>query len=253
MKKLLIASLTFALLLSLAACSFVSPAPAPESDPRPEASSPPVPTATPTPALEPTPTPAPTPAPTPEPAPAPAPAATPSPAPENDWSWWSGKWYGWGVFASAEGSFAGQAGQTWDVVAEIEVLGDSGLLRIWDISDFSEPDLRAAVRFEPGLTEQGRMVCESFGYLGQVYPRGAWICDPGETAEGRLEHTFTLSFTYYDAEGSGNQLRLFYILRPWGRLWDDVSAADTSDMIYPRDMMPQHYEDWYLPQLEQAS
>ena len=31
-------------------------------------------------------------------------------------------------------------------------------------------------------------------------------------------------------------------------LWDDVRSADTSEMLY-EDMMPLHYEDWYLPQL----
>ena len=31
--------------------------------------------------------------------------------------------------------------------------------------------------------------------------------------------------------------------------WDDVREADTGGMLY-EDMMPQHYEDWYLPQLD---
>ena len=43
---------------------------------------------------------------------------------------------------------------------------------------------------------------------------------------------------------------IYYVLRPWGMLWDDVARADTGEMLY-EDMMPSHYEDWYLPQLEQ--
>lgn len=265
MRKILTICLILCLLSGLASCSFAAPSPAPESGPAEMVSPTPVPTPSPMPAPtpEPTPVPSPMPASTPEPAsepapeptsePTPAPTPEPAPAAGNDWSWWSGKWYGWAVFSAAQGLYADQEGLTWDVVAEIQIQGDEGSLSIRDYSSAQEPELTARVRFEPGLTEHGRMVCESCAYLDRLYPRGAWICDPGASPEGRLEHCFTLCFNYEGQESEGDYLQLFYVLRPWGRLWDDVETADTSDMIYPGEMLPQHYEDWYLPQLRRGA
>ena len=42
---------------------------------------------------------------------------------------------------------------------------------------------------------------------------------------------------YQGAEGSYDYR--FY-LRPWGRSWDDVEAAEP-------EMLPYFYDDWYLP------
>ena len=33
------------------------------------------------------------------------------------------------------------------------------------------------------------------------------------------------------------------MLRPWGQLWDDISADD----------VPPHYDSWYLPLLESGA
>lgn len=176
-------------------------------------------------------------------------AITPVLEPARDYSaWWGGKWYGWAVFTQAKGRFQEQQDDSWDVVAQIDVDGSEGSIRIFDITSQDEPELSADVRFAQGLTEHGKMICRYGSFIDIAYGSNTWSCDPGEGPESRLEHTITLSFTYADVENSEDSVVVYYILRPWGMLWDDVREADTSGMLY-EDMMPQHYEDWYLPQL----
>ena len=160
-----------------------------------------------------------------------------------------GKWYGWAVFTQARGRFLPQQDTSWDVVAQIDVDGSEGSIQIFDITSPDEPELTADVRFTQGLTEHGKMICRYGSFIDIAYGSNTWSCDPGEGPESRLEHTISFSFTYSDAENSEDSVLVYYILRPWGMRWDDVREADTGDMLY-EDMMPQHYEDWYLPQLD---
>ena len=169
------------------------------------------------------------------------------PAPDYS-AWWGGKWYGWAVYTQAQGRFSDLQDQSWDVVAEIDVDGSEGHIQIFDITSLDEPDLSADVRFAQGLTEHGKMICRYGSFIDIAYGSNTWSCDPGEGPESRLEHTISFSFTYSDVENGVDSVLVYYILRPWGMLWDDVREADTTDMLY-EDMMPQNYEDWYLPQL----
>lgn len=181
----------------------------------------------------------------------PVPEETPALEPAPDYAQlWGGKWYGWGVYYKAGGRFAELEDQAWDAVAQIDVDGDRGYLDLWDVTNLEEPELTARVEFAPGLTERGQMICESCTFLDLVYGRGFWVCEPGEAPESRLENTIVFHFTYADSENSADFLEVYYILRPWGMLWDDVREADTAGMIY-EDMMPLLYEDWYLVQLQQ--
>ena len=133
---------------------------------------------------------------------------------------------------------------------DITVNGDRGTFTLYDIDQMDTTEVEANVRFEEGLTDAGKMVCVSGNFMdGLMYfSEGEWEADPGADPEGQLEHTFLLTFVYSDDDGS---IRVCYVLRPWGMLWDDVSTADLSDMLYTtvEDMMPNYYEDWYLPQL----
>lgn len=243
MKKALVLFFSLCLLLSMAACGGEGRLPGGEPVPPPEEASPPAEEASPqgelSPVIEPVPA--------GETAPEDEPALEAAPSYEE---FWGGKWYGWGVYYSATGQYADMEATTWDVVAQIDVDGDSGSLRIWDITDLNEAELSAQVSFRPGHTEHGKMLCQSGGFIDHAFPRGAWACDPGSRPEGRLEHTICFSFTFYDPEDDSDSVLIYYVLRPWGMLWDDVARADTGEMLY-EDMMPSHYEDWYLPQLEQ--
>lgn len=175
--------------------------------------------------------------------------ALPLPEPAPDYaSWWGGKWYGWAVYTQASGRFLDLQDQAWDVVAQIDVDGSEGSIQIFDVTDQSEAELSAEVRFAKGLTEHGQMICRYGSFIDVAYGSNTWACDPGATAEGRLEHTISFSFTYADVENSSDTVLISYILRPWGMLWDDVREADTTGMLY-ENMMPVRYEDWYLPQL----
>lgn len=178
----------------------------------------------------------------------PAPTEEPVTAPvSSQWSWWEGKWYGWGVFYLAEGDYADYEDTAWDIVADIKVDGSSGTVSIWDIEDLSEPELDAKVSFASGSGDMGQMICESGTFMGYDFNRNGWTCDPGSRPEGDLEHTMIMHFEFGDDDGNG--FTVVYILRPWGMYWDDVQAADTSEMIY-EDMMPLQYEDWYLPKVQ---
>ena len=162
--------------------------------------------------------------------------------------WWSGKWYGWGVYYVVGGTYSSLEDQAWDVVAQIDADGSLGTLQIWDIEDLNEPEFTSQVSFVPGKGEAGQMLCLSGSFADAQMATGEWVCDPADSPEGKLEHTFCLEYLYRDPENSDNYVYICYILRPWGMLWDDVANADTSEMLY-EDMMPLHYEDWYLPQL----
>ena len=60
-------------------------------------------------------------------------AITPVLEPARDYSaWWGGKWYGWAVFTQAKGRFQEQQDDSWDVVAQIDVDGSEGRIRIFD-------------------------------------------------------------------------------------------------------------------------
>ena len=182
--------------------------------------------------------------------PAPAPAEEPAAAPvSSQWSWWEGKWYGWGVFYLGEGEYAEYEDTAWDVVADITVDGSNGTFTVWDIEDLSTPELDSKVSFASGSGDMGQMICESGTFIGSSFNRNGWTCDPGARVEGSLEHTIIMYFDFGDTDNDANSFTVVYILRPWGMLWDDVQAADTSEMLYP-DMMPLQYEDWYLPKVQ---
>jgi len=124
---------------------------------------------------------------------------------------------------------------------EIHVMYEEGFT-----VELEEAEFTAEVRFAGGGGEAGSMICRSGSFADALMAKGEWICDPTTTPAGRLEHTFCLEYVYEDPENSDDFVYICYILRPWGMLWDDVRTADTSDMLYD-DMMPLHYEDWYLP------
>ncbi len=236
MKRLFVLLTVLCLALGLCACGGTAEPPAWEADPETPAPSAPEPVA-----AEPE-------EPVEEDAAAPSDGSAIEPA--TDYAdWWGGKWYGWAVFTQASGRFSDQQDNTWDVVAQIDVDGSEGSIQIFDITSLDEPELSANVRFAAGLTEHGKMICRYGSFIDIAYGSNTWSCDPGERAEGRLEHTIAFSFLYSDVENNTDSVLVSYILRPWGMRWEDVLEADTTGMLYD-DMMPRHYEDWYLPQLD---
>ncbi len=145
---------------------------------------------------------------------------------------WQGDWYGWWIVDEATGSFADAAGNWWDLCATVTIGSNSqGLITLWD-QDGSKEEPLGEVAFY--LDEQGAAVSQE-GYFGAVViERGDWYIDPNSSG---MENMLVIS------SGGENGTGTFYYtayLRPWGQDWVDVQEK------------PYHYEDWYLPMIEQG-
>ena len=173
-------------------------------------------------------------------------------AADADYSWWAGKWYGWRVIYEAGGGYEELIDNGYDVVAEIEVDGATGHLTCWDYDETAEDAIiDAQVSFGPGLTEHGAMTAESGEMFFEELSRADWIADPGSEDVSGVEHMICLEGTVVDSDNSDDWYSYYVFLLPWGMTWDqveEVQNSDSSSFIY-NDMMPFHYEDWYLPQL----
>ena len=180
------------------------------------------------------------------PAPASAPAVSNA---EEDYSWWNGDWYGWWVAYDAGGKYAddGYIDHAWDVCATFTVKGSSGRLKIWD--EDGDDVAQARVAFNPGLSEHGSFINTTGHFYSQDLEEGEWDVDPALGMTASFEDMFCLHGTYYASNGE-DWIEYYIFLRPWGTRWDDVADGDTSDMIYPGDMMPLNYDSWYLPLIE---
>lgn len=144
-----------------------------------------------------------------------------------------GDLYGWWSVENGEGQWSAMDGLWYDCCAELCADGAGGaLLRFWD-EDGSREKPMAEVNF----SIDGNGVLTSLGgYFWQSdIQAGEWILDPERSP---FEDMLCLeNGRYQGAEGSYDYR--FY-LRPWGRSWDDVEAAEP-------EMLPYFYDDWYLP------
>ncbi len=143
---------------------------------------------------------------------------------------WQGDWYGWWMVDEATGSFADAAGNWWDLCASVTMESNSrGRILLWD-QDGSVEEPLGEVSFY--LDEQGAAVSQE-GYFGAaLIGNGDWYIDPHSHG---TENLIVISC------GAENDTGTFYFtayLRPWGQDWSDVREK------------PYHYEDWYLPLIE---
>lgn len=179
----------------------------------------------------------------------PSPTAEPQ-AVTGDYSSWSGDYYGWWVAYDAGGTYDEYVSHAWDVCGTITVNGDSGRITLWDedmdVDTISETD----VRFAEGLTDKGSMTNVNGNFFNYKLDEGDWIVDPGDSACGGFDDLIAIHGTYYASTGSQDWIEYYIFLRPWGMRWDDIAGGDTSGMIYPGDMLPVNYYDWYLPLIE---
>lgn len=179
-------------------------------------------------------------------------------------NYWEGQWYGWWSIKNAEGMFAEVDKYAWDVCANIVTFSDnSGYFEMWDTATSYQNVLASCdVIFREGEGKNGCMVSENgkffecgqwlglFDGVNTVYvDEGEWEVDPADSSVSHFDKMLELKGTYVDPENSENRFDYYVYLRPWGTEWDDVSIGDTEDCIYS-DMMPVHYDDWYIPLLE---
>lgn len=165
----------------------------------------------------------------------------------QDHSWWSGDWYGWWTVLEGEGDMYLMEGAGWDVCARIEVTEDTAKLHIWD----EHPGAEQYVWFVDAVINEGsddRGILEATGgtFREAELAPGDLGCDPTAAPYGEFADLICITGVYTDAGNSANKCTYCIFLRPWGAEWEDLRTADTSAMPYP-DMLPLHYNDWYLP------
>ena len=165
----------------------------------------------------------------------------------HDHSWWSGDWYGWWTVLEGEGDMYLMEGAGWDVCARIEVTEDTAKLHIWD----EHPGAEQYVWFVDAAINEGsdeRGILEATGgtFREAELAPGDLGCDPTAAPYGEFADLICITGVYTDAGNSANKCTYCIFLRPWGAEWEDLRTADTSAMPYP-DMLPLHYNDWYLP------
>ena len=162
--------------------------------------------------------------------------------------WWNGIWYGWRVVTSAGGSYAEQKDLRTDVVGTIQTMDASGVIVLWDYDTFAECAF---------LTALGSFHYDESG-LGRFYSESgfAFSCTLEEKSLNArvawdLDHMLRIQGLCTDPDDSKNWFRYDIYLRPWGMEWDDIRDIQNEDIPYT-DMLPAHYEDWYLSLLSRG-
>ena len=169
----------------------------------------------------------------------------------NAESAWSGDYYGWWAVLDPTGEFVVDDDSilpAWDVCASITDYGDgTGYLLIWD--EDNDMLVKAGVTFASGLTEKGTMACRNGNFWDSELKEGDWVVEPADSMVSEFADMLCIDGKYVDPENPDNSLEYMIFLRPWGMRWDDVAAADTTNMICD-DMTPIAYNNWYLPLIE---
>ena len=166
----------------------------------------------------------------------------PERAHEASLAYWNSGWYGWWYIYEADGEYEELLYSWWDACGRFDLDEQGlGLFTLWDeLSSVSEPLALCEVQLvsdadgSPGHIESGTgWFMDDYGTI----EAGDWYLDP---AAG--EYPDCIEFGgYYEDESGG--FSYYFMMRPWGVLWDDVESADP-------DSMPYYYYDWYLPLIE---
>lgn len=158
---------------------------------------------------------------------------------------WNGDWYGVWKIENATGVWIDQTGQSFDCFAHIELSKDgSAQMVFWDeLHSRDEPAAIVSMEIGDSATDSVSGVAESTGgyfFSSELLP-GQWSCAPELL---RYDGCFVLENCSYTGEEGSFDYSIF--LRPWGRTWEDIEAAEPW-------LMPYFYYDWYLPLLSSQS
>ena len=164
----------------------------------------------------------------------------------QDRSWWSGDWYGWWTVLEGEGEMYLMEGAGWDVCAQIEVTDDTAKLHIWDEHTGEEQNVWIVdAAISEGSDDRGILEATGGTFRGAELAPGDLGCDPTALPYGGYQDLICITGVYTDPADPANTCTYCILLRPWGAEWEDLRAVDPA-MPYP-DMLPLHYNDWYLP------
>ena len=169
-----------------------------------------------------------------------------------DLGYWQGEWYGWWTTTDGTGVYKDMSdkGICFDAYAYIETYEDNtGYVYIWDTETSKGfPLAKADVSFsEDKMTSTtGYFFCsdewlEQFNVSSSPLNNNWEVC-PKESSVADIDHMIEIKGTYESSDGNFNY---YFYLRPWGMMWDDVKANNSSNHIYS-DMMPLYYDNWYL-------
>lgn len=161
-------------------------------------------------------------------------------------AYWAGDWYGFWVMEkrTRTGDYASWEENWWDACVRITVNDDgTGHLVVYDEDGGNFTFLAACdVAFAEGTTAAGKMTSTGGNFWGQDLSNGAWMVDPALTDVAEHEHMITFESEFADKDGS---FAYYYILRPWGMDWSDISEEG-----YPG--LPYYYDSWYLPLVQKG-
>ena len=166
-------------------------------------------------------------------------------------SWWEGDWYGWWVVVDAGGSYLDEnyVNQAWDACARIDVSDNgTGYIDIWD--EDGDDVAWADLSFGSGGSDKGAATSTAGKFYNHEIAKGEWVIDPTDGECGGFDELICIRGRYAQPTNADNWIEYYIFLRPWGTRWEDIESGDTSGMIYPDDMMPLNYTDWYLPLIE---
>jgi hypothetical protein len=161
-------------------------------------------------------------------------------------TYWGGGWYGFWYVESAYGSYIdwdnGQG--RWDCCADISVIGEEGVINIWDTDGSSDSLMvSSTISFGSGITSYGAFKSEDGQFWDCSIGHADWIVDPGSSG---YENLIIINGRYVDPENSENYFDYVIYLRPWGQLWDDIQANEP-------DNIPSNYNSWYIPLMNSGS
>lgn len=154
---------------------------------------------------------------------------------------WNGDWYGFWTISNAEGKWLDQSGQSFDCFARIEIGSDNtGTMIFWDeLQSADAPIAKAELLISDSADKSASGVAVSTGgfFYDSVIEETQWSIEPGSAP---VDSLFYIDNGHFESESGSFDYKI--LMRPWGRTWEDVEAADPA-------LVPYFYYDWYLQRL----
>lgn len=154
---------------------------------------------------------------------------------------WNGDWYGVWHIENADGKWLDQSGQSFDCFARFDIGSDNrGTMLFWDeLQSAGMPIAKVELIISDNADKSVSGVAVSTGgfFYDAAIEETQWSVEP-ELAV--FDGMFCVENGRFESESGSFDYRI--MLRPWGRTWEDVEAADPT-------LVPFFYYDWYLQKL----
>lgn len=162
--------------------------------------------------------------------------------------YWNNSWYGYLLITYGAGDFEGwdNGSYWWDCCAKTGILNDGMVhMILWDeegsVSEpFSEAQFTIDQDGTPALA--GRLLSDNGYFYEETVLKEDWVIDPADAA---YDNMIYIHGRYTSPDNAESFFEYSIVLRPWGTRWDDWYADDAT-------CLPEYYESWYLPLLEQG-